>query len=105
MSRKATMRCPQCGHDNRPDATFCGECGTRFVAGVACERCGRANPAGQRFCDGCGATLTHEFRLPVRVSSVRDSFVDGRYLVERFLGAGAHKSVYLAHDTMLDREV
>src|SRR5262249_29997352 len=33
------------------------------------------------------------------------SFVNGRYLVWRFLGEGAKKKVYLAHDTLLDRDV
>jgi tetratricopeptide (TPR) repeat protein len=33
------------------------------------------------------------------------SFADGRYVVERFLGEGGKKKVYLAHDTLLDRDV
>ena len=33
------------------------------------------------------------------------SFVSGRYQVVRLLGEGATKRVYLAHDTMLDRDV
>ena len=33
------------------------------------------------------------------------SFVDGRYTVERFLGQGGKKRVYLAHDQLLDRDV
>ena len=33
------------------------------------------------------------------------SFADGRYRVERFLGEGGKKKVYLAHDTTLNREV
>jgi hypothetical protein len=32
-------------------------------------------------------------------------FAGGRYRVERFLGEGAHKRVYVAHDVTLDREV
>jgi tetratricopeptide (TPR) repeat protein len=32
-------------------------------------------------------------------------FARGRYRVERFLGEGAHKRVFLARDTMLDRDV
>ena len=99
------MKCPDCGHENRSDATFCGDCGRRFTATVPCTHCGRANPVGQRFCDGCGASLTHEFRLPIRAAASPDAFVGGRYRVERFLGAGAHKRVYLARDVMLDREV
>jgi len=33
------------------------------------------------------------------------SFVNGRYTVQRFLGEGGKKIVYLAHDTVLDRDV
>src|SRR5207248_4264913 len=33
------------------------------------------------------------------------SFVNGRYLVKRFLGEGGKKRVFLAHDTLLDRDV
>ena len=38
-------------------------------------------------------------------SSVPTSFVGGRYQVIRFLGEGGKKRVYLAHDTLLDRDV
>ena len=34
-----------------------------------------------------------------------DSFAGGRYQVERFLGEGGKKRVYLAHDELLDRDV
>jgi hypothetical protein len=34
-----------------------------------------------------------------------DSFAGGRYEVRRFLGEGGKKQVYLAHDSLLDREV
>jgi hypothetical protein len=33
------------------------------------------------------------------------SFADGRYQVQRFLGEGGKKMVYLAQDTLLDRDV
>ncbi len=33
------------------------------------------------------------------------SFAGGRYVVQRFLGEGGRKRVYLAHDTKLDRDV
>ncbi|MBT3941554.1 MAG: protein kinase [Chloroflexi bacterium] len=43
---------------------------------------------------------------PAEVASeVPSSFSDGRYVVEKFLGEGGKKSVYLAHDTTLDRMV
>jgi len=37
--------------------------------------------------------------------TVPTSFVNGRYLVRRFLGEGGKKRVFLAHDTLLDRDV
>ena len=33
------------------------------------------------------------------------TFASGRYKVKQFLGEGGKKKVYLAHDTLLDREV
>jgi len=38
-------------------------------------------------------------------SSVPESFASGRYAVKKFLGEGGKKKVYLAHDTLLDRDV
>ena len=40
-----------------------------------------------------------------RTSSTPTSFANGRYEVKRFLGEGGKKKVYLAQDTLLDREV
>jgi hypothetical protein len=42
---------------------------------------------------------------PEAVEEMPESFVNGRYVVQRFLGEGGKKSVYLAHDTTLDRMV
>jgi len=46
---------------------------------------------------------------PVAEESARPlmpaSFGSGRYVVKRFLGEGGKKKVYLAHDTLLDRDV
>ncbi|MCH7625695.1 MAG: AAA family ATPase, partial [Chloroflexi bacterium] len=39
------------------------------------------------------------------LDSVPSSFADGRYVVQRFLGEGGKKKVYLAHDELLDRDV
>src|SRR5437870_2093351 len=36
---------------------------------------------------------------------IPSSFANGRYEVRRFLGEGGKKRVYLAHDTLLDRDV
>jgi tetratricopeptide (TPR) repeat protein len=47
--------------------------------------------------------LLHEYRLPVQAEEV--TVAGGRYRLERLLGEGAHKQVYLALDTTLDRDV
>src|SRR5213080_371505 len=80
-----------------------------------CPACGRANTEDQRFCDGCGQRLEPDAPEPAVASSVPMepataqrspiSFAGGRYRVERVLGEGGQKRVYLAHDTILDRRV
>jgi serine/threonine protein kinase len=73
-----------------------------------CAACGRELPAAALFCDGCGESLAAETPSRTSVSlepSVPSSFASGRYRVERLLGEGAKKRVYLARDTRLDREV
>jgi len=42
---------------------------------------------------------------PVPTPDQPTSFANGRYQVKKFLGEGGKKKVYLAHDTLLDREV
>jgi class 3 adenylate cyclase len=54
------MDCPSCGHENRPGAAFCGECGTALPHEVTCPACGTSNPRNQRFCDSCGGSLQAE---------------------------------------------
>src|SRR6516165_9298383 len=104
------MKCRSCGHENRTGASFCGACGGALVAEQECGNCGRTNPAGQRFCDGCGSPLGEEVsRRPTATEQppavTPPSLGDGRYCVERFLGEGARKRVYLAHDERLARHV
>jgi tetratricopeptide (TPR) repeat protein len=102
------MRCAACGHENRSDAAFCADCGARLVSGAVCPRCGRGVRPGQRFCDGCGEGLLaagEEAAVRTTIADAPVSFVSGRYRVVRLLGQGSHKRVYLAHDTLLDRQV
>ncbi len=42
---------------------------------------------------------------PTTTNDQPTSFANGRYQVKRFLGEGGRKRVYLAQDTLLDREV
>lgn len=47
------LRCPRCQCENRPDSTFCRECGEAL--NNVCSVCGAAMNARQKFCSKCGA--------------------------------------------------
>jgi eukaryotic-like serine/threonine-protein kinase len=103
------MKCLRCGRENREEAGFCVECGRPLKAEVPCTGCGHASPTGSKFCERCGLTLvapTAEEPAPARPSTPQPtSFASGRYQVKKFLGEGGKKKVYLAYDTLLDRDV
>ncbi len=106
------MQCPACGHENRDDSRFCGECGGTLAAELTCSSCGRSSPAGQKFCDGCGQPLgvaeaASGVSAPLAPGppAAPNAFASGRYRIRRFIGEGAKKRVYLARDTRLDRDV
>ncbi len=63
--------------------------------------------AAERDTEDSQSTQANPASLPVSapVSGHPTSFANGRYQVKRFLGEGGKKKVYLAHDTLLDREV
>jgi class 3 adenylate cyclase/tetratricopeptide (TPR) repeat protein len=50
------MDCPQCRHNNRPEAKFCEACGTPLAR--RCPHCQHEVRPGARFCDQCGYALT-----------------------------------------------
>src|SRR5262245_50106719 len=69
-----------------------------------CPACQQENPAGAKFCLECGARLapaTH----PSEAAPLSQSWGGGRYRLERLLGEGSRKRVYLARDTKLERQV
>lgn len=58
------MRCPNCDHDNRLGARFCGRCGASLKEPVAeeplasnCPVCGALVRPGAGFCSRCGTVL------------------------------------------------
>jgi hypothetical protein len=83
---------------------------------VDCPRCGRQNPDDANFCAGCGQSLSRAEQPAPAPAERRHTDPDdriatplrvagGRYLMRDFIGEGARKLVYLAHDTELDRDV
>ena len=49
------MKCPGCGHENRSDRRFCGQCGASLA--ISCPACSFSNDPGEKFCGGCGKPL------------------------------------------------
>ena len=49
------MQCPQCQHENPPQAKFCLECGARFR--LTCVACSTELPTGAKFCLECGQPI------------------------------------------------
>jgi tetratricopeptide (TPR) repeat protein/archaellum biogenesis ATPase FlaH len=103
------MKCPHCQAENREKAKFCKECGKSLAKELICTNCGESNPLGSKFCDGCGRPLAEQAPTkpkPKKPSTIEPtSFADGRYQVKKLLGEGGKKKVYLAHDTLLDRDI
>jgi class 3 adenylate cyclase/tetratricopeptide (TPR) repeat protein len=82
-------RCPSCGNLNREEARFCDFCGTRLDEVAAAPPPGRTPAAAD---------------APLPPDAPRE--VAGRYRIERFLGRGGRKNVFLARDAQAsDREV
>ncbi|MFQ6030157.1 MAG: serine/threonine-protein kinase, partial [Dehalococcoidia bacterium] len=105
------MRCSNCAQDNPAEARFCMACATALRR--ICPACGTESPPEARFCMACAAPLdsnqtpqpSAEVPTPTPTADTPASFANGRYEVKRFLGEGGKKQVYLAHDSLLDREV
>jgi tetratricopeptide (TPR) repeat protein/ribosomal protein L40E len=105
------MKCLHCQGDNPEGAKFCVKCGKSLLVELICPKCGETSPPGSLFCKECGHSLTEQAPSskkpkPKKPSTIEPtSFANGRYQVKRFLGEGGKKKVYLAHDTLLDRDV
>ena len=78
------MRCPSCGNENREGARFCDSCGSDL------------RPAAEAPADGRAEALPSD--VPAEIAG-------GRYRIQRFLGQGGRKRVYLAQDSNSATEV
>jgi len=100
------MKCPSCGNDNPKGAKFCIECGNSLITELLCSKCGHSSPPGSKFCKECGHLLAEPAPVPKKTPAAEPaSFAGGRYKVKQLLGEGGKKKVYLAHDTVIDRDV
>jgi tetratricopeptide (TPR) repeat protein len=99
------MKCPKCGHENPKGVKFCNACGTELKSKLVCPQCGQKNPQRSKFCNACGHSLVEAAPQRTQPPTEPASFVNGRYQVKEFLGEGGKKKVYLAHDTIIDRDV
>ena len=129
------MQCGSCGQNNRDGAKFCDSCGGPLSSGCSscgtelregakfCDSCG--TPVGGQetaptSSDNSSVNqptssdseispletdLTPIVPIVPPARELPDTFDNGRYQVQKFLGEGGKKMVYLAHDETLDRDV
>ena len=109
------MKCPHCQTENSETAKFCRKCGRPLQSEVICSRCQHKNLLDSEFCEQCGQLLVStqsastqsapQYIPAKKIVPEPASFAGGRYQVKKFLGEGGKKRVYLAHDTVLDRDI
>ena len=102
------MKCPNCQTENQDGSAFCRRCGKSLQSSTTCTHCGHENLPDSLFCNECGQSLAKPsppLTPPTNFADTPSSFANGRYTVKKKLGEGGKKKVYLAHDTVLDRDV
>ncbi|HYM84335.1 MAG TPA: adenylate/guanylate cyclase domain-containing protein, partial [Candidatus Dormibacteraeota bacterium] len=82
-----SLRCVECGTENRPDRKFCAQCGAPLA--TACRACGASNLPNERFCGECGSPL--ERRAAAGAGTTSDGTI-----------AGAHRDKSSETDTGVD---
>ena len=100
------MRCSSCSKENPQGSQFCESCGSRLAP--VCPACGAEISQDARFCKACGQELDRPppaARTPTPAPALPASFASGRYQVQRFIGEGGSKRVYLGHDSKLESDV
>ncbi len=104
------LDCASCQTTNPEGSQFCGACGAPLRPERNCPSCNVLTGHGQRFCHSCGFRLSSPDPEAVAVGDspnveIPEDFGDGRYRVQRYLGEGGKKRVYLGRDTQLNRDV
>src|SRR4026208_1504072 len=75
------MRCPQCQHENRPQAKFCEECAAPLAR--TCPNCGAQVSPAAKFCSECAHAVTEPVSTQTRYSSPET--YTPRHLAEKIL--------------------
>ena len=86
------MKCQKCQFENREEAKFCKECGTKLEA--TCRNCGSKNPSGSKFCDECGHNLT----LPSEPTRKELSFDEKLEKIQKYLPKGITEKILSQRD-------
>ena len=77
------MKCPKCQFENKEDAGFCMECGTKLE--TPCPDCGRVLPLTARFCDKCGFDLKKPTEPSTPIDYSQPQSYTPKYLAEKIL--------------------
>src|SRR6266478_1697181 len=75
------MKCPQCKHENRPQAKFCEECATMLAR--TCAGCGARLSAEAKFCPQCARPVAESAARQPRFGSP-DAYTP-KHLAEKIL--------------------
>src|SRR5438094_1881279 len=75
------MRCPQCHHENQPQAKYCEECAAPLAR--TCANCGTQLSATAKFCPECAQPATGGAVTQPRFASPK--IYTPKHLVEKIL--------------------
>lgn len=98
------MGCLGCQNENSETRKFGRGCGAKLIPTSSQRVFG--NPPEDKYCAECGHSLAKSEHATAKpLSHESTSFTYGRYQVNKFLGEDGKKKVYLAHDTVPNRDV
>ena len=119
---RLTAICPSCNTELRTGARFCDSCGSTVSNPIPDHHAPLSSSTTEQQTDvtavverGGDNTISSDPSPPLltEVTPAEDAtdteepltFSDGRYEIAKFLGEGGKKKVYLAKDSLLDRDV